>query len=458
MLIRFFIENFLSFNEQSEFSMIKGRARKYSNHVIKSNNQLSVLKSAVLYGANASGKTNFVRALDFVKNFVVKGKQPEEPILIEKFKFDKKSLERPSCFQIEIYLENQFYLYGFQVDYERVVEEWLYEIKGKKEVLLFSRKAQKNEESKLSLGDSLKLSKRDKQFIEFVGKGTPSNQLFLTESNHRNVKYFTKPYEWFRDVLQIIFPYSKYDGIEFFFEEQSKIKDLILKIIKYFDVGISDIILEKFKVEQDFKDIPEEVISVLKKGLKRNDMKMILSSPRKDRYMILSSPRKDRYIVSKDKNEDLIAQRLISKHKMKESDEYATLKLGEESEGTQRIMDLLPILISFLPVGNVFVIDEIERSLHPLLVKRFINLFLSPRFGGNLKQQLITTTHESNLLDLELLRRDEIWFVEKNQYQESCLYSLEEFKPRYDKDIQKGYLNGRFGAIPFIREPKDLGW
>jgi len=448
MLIRCFIENFLSFNEQSEFSMVKGRARKYSNHVSKFNNQLSVLKSAVLYGANASGKTNFVRSLDFVKNFVVNGKKQDEPIFIEKFKFDNKSLDRPSSFQFEFYIENRIYLYGFQVDYEKVVEEWLYEIKGKKDVLLFSRKALKNDRFKLFLGNNLKLkSKRDKQFIEFVGEGTPSNQLFLTESNHRNVKYFAKPYEWFRDVLQIIFPDSKYDGIEFFFEGQSKIKDLILKIIKYFDVGISDIILEKFKVEQDFKDIPEEVISNLKKGLKRNDVKTILSTPRKDRY-----------IVSKDKNEDLIAQRLISKHKMKESDEYATLELADESEGTQRIIDLLPILISYLPGGNVFVIDEIERSLHPLLVKNFINLFLAPRFKNNLKQQLITTTHESNLLDLELLRRDEIWFVEKNKYQESCLYSLEEFKPRYDKDIQKGYLNGRFGAIPFIREPKDLGW
>lgn len=448
MLIRCFIENYLSFNEQSEFSMVKGRARKYPDHVIRFNSQLSVLKSAVLYGANASGKTNFVRSLDFVKKFVVNGKKPEEQIFIEKFKFDKKSLERPSSFQFEFYIENRIYLYGFQIDYERVIEEWLYEIKGKKEVLLFSRKALKNDGFKLSLGNNLKLkSKKDKQFIEFIGEGTPSNQLFLTESNHRNVKYFAKPYEWFRDVLQIIFPDSKYNGIEFFFEEQSKMKELILKIIEYFDVGISDIILEKYKIEQDFKDIPEAVISELKKGLKRNDVKTILSTPKKDRY-----------IVSKDKNEELIAQRLISKHKMKESDEYAILELADESDGTQRIIDLLPILISFLPSGNVFVIDEIERSLHPLLVKKFISLFLTPKSDVNLKQQLITTTHESNLLDLDLLRRDEIWFVEKNKYQESCLYSLEEFKPRYDKDIQKGYLNGRFGAIPFIRDPREFRW
>lgn len=448
MLIRCFIENYLSFNEQSEFSMVKGRARKYSDHVIKFNNQLSVLKSAVLYGANASGKTNFVRSLDFVKKFVVNGKKPEEPIFIEKFKFDKKSLDRPSIFQFEFYIENRIYLYGFQIDYEKVIEEWLYEKKGKKDVLLFSRKALRNDGFKLSLGNNLKLkSKKDKQFIEFVGEGTPSNQLFLTESNHRNVKYFAKPYEWFRDVLQIIFPDSKYNGIEFFFEEQSKMKELILKIIEYFDVGISDIILEKYKIEQDFKDIPKTVISELKKGLKRNDVKTILSTPKKDRY-----------IVYKDENEELIAQRLISKHKMKESNEYVTLELADESDGTQRIIDLLPILISFLPGGNVFVIDEIERSLHPLLVKKFISLFLAPRSNVNLKQQLIATTHESNLLDLDLLRRDEIWFVEKNKYQESCLYSLEEFKPRYDKDIQKGYLNGRFGAIPFIRDPRELRW
>jgi len=138
----------------------------------------------------------------------------------------------------------------------------------------------------------------------------------------------------------------------------------------------------------------------------------------------------------------------MTQHHSKRGNE-TLFEISEESEGTQRLIDLIPGLITLLHSDKVFVIDELERSLHPSLTKTLLALFLNHSKG--IKSQLIVTTHESELLDLELLRKDEIWFIEKNQAGESSVYSLEEFKLNYGKDWRRGYLLGRFGAIPMIK-------
>ena len=148
----------------------------------------------------------------------------------------------------------------------------------------------------------------------------------------------------------------------------------------------------------------------------------------------------------------MIALKLISKHKLKNSDEEIDFQIHEESDGTQRILDLLPALVSLINHDRIFVIDELDRSLHPLLIKEFTELFLE--HSQKQKSQLIVTTHDATLLDLKTLRKDEIWFIEKNQSGESQLYSLEEFRIRYDKNIKKDYLKGRYGAIPIFMDLK----
>ena len=163
--------------------------------------------------------------------------------------------------------------------------------------------------------------------------------------------------------------------------------------------------------------------------------------------MQLSASGMRRYRVIKNEHQELELSKLMLKHHMGDSDEEVSLDIEEESDGTVRLMDLIPILTLGEGESRVFVIDELDRSLHPNLCYKLIELFLARPAPTS---QVIVTTHETNLLDLALLRRDAIWFVEKDQGGASHTYSLEEFTPRYDKDIQKGYLLGRFGAIPFV--------
>ena len=156
------------------------------------------------------------------------------------------------------------------------------------------------------------------------------------------------------------------------------------------------------------------------------------------------------YAIIKDENNKIKTYCLTSKHKMIDSDSFAYFEINEESDGTQRLIDLIPAIIDLFKGNKVFVIDELDRSLHPKLSNSILNIFLNGT--SNVKSQLIVTTHETSLLNLKNIRKDEIWFIEKNKNGEASLYSLEEFKPRFDKEIRKNYLLGRFGAIPNVSE------
>jgi AAA15 family ATPase/GTPase len=185
-------------------------------------------------------------------------------------------------------------------------------------------------------------------------------------------------------------------------------------------------------------EIPDRIIDPLKRNFKGGNERILLRSLDNKRYTIY-----------RDEHGDLIALKLISKHKIKNSNKEVSFEINEESDGTQRIIDLIPVLISSLEEDRVFVIDELDRSLHPLLIQEFISIFVKK--STEQKSQIIVTTHDASLLNQKLLRKDEIWFTEKNEFGNSNLFSLEEFNIRYDKNIRKDYLRGRFGAIPFFK-------
>jgi len=443
MLIRFFLENFLSFNEQIELSMIPGKSRLHPHHVIRDTRRkgIDILKSAVLYGANASGKSNLVEALAFARKLIVKGTNAKDEIQTKNFKLDKKNYRIPSKFQFDIKSNKKMFSYGFSVDRYQIHKEWLYEISKFKEKLLFERSRINNNKVNVKVGNITYSGKKEKDFLEYVALGTRPNQLFLTESIQRNVKHFMDIYDWFDKKLTIIFPSSVAKGIEFHFDSKSNEANVFLKFLRHFDTGISSLKTEKYNLDKDKTEIPESVVNDIRKNLKG-----------KNERIFLSSNRNDRYTIYRDKDGQLIALKLISKHKLKNSDEEIDFQIYEESDGTQRILDLLPALVSLINYDRIFVIDELDRSLHPLLIKEFIELFLE--HSQKQKSQLIVTTHDSTLLDLKTLRKDEIWFIEKNQSGESQLYSLEEFRIRYDKNIKKDYLKGRYGAIPIFMDLK----
>ena len=446
MLIRFFVQNFLSFNERTEFSMIKGSSRRLKNHVIehKNKNLVSVLKSGVIYGANASGKSNLIKSAHLAASIIKNGSITPNIEFIP-FKLDKKTIYEPSVFQFDFIQNGKMYSYGFKTDTSIIHEEWLYELDNTNDKLLFERK-----KNHINFDPKLHKNKKDKQFLEFIAKGTPTNKLFLKESIDRNLTYFIEPFKWFMESLVFIFPHTRVGSAEFYFLEAPTFKNEIDKMLKIFDPQIIGIESREVDFEKEISDLPNDIKNLIRHDIIKPEHKKMAG------FLITT---KNMYSLRKENNE-IKAFKLMTTHKVKNTDSTIDFEIAEESDGTRRLIDLMPALFTLLipsTTNKVFFIDELDRSLHPHLTKNIIELFLNNNI--NMNKQLVVSTHESCLLDLNLLRKDEIWFVEKNKDGESHIYSLEEFHPRADKDIRKGYLQGRFGAIPFLaKNVKELKW
>ena len=440
MLIRYFVENFMSFNDQVEFSLIPGKGSLLRNHVVQGKNarDINILRTALIYGPNSSGKSNLIKSIKFAQRLIVKGTRPNQAITIKPFKLLGGSINKPSKFQFDFKYKEKIYSYSFSVNVNAILEEYLYEIKNKKPSLIFERKIQDNNKPLINFDKKISNKQKDLDFLNFVAEGTRPNQLFLTESIQRNVSFFASVYEWFAHVLVIIFPETKPRSIEYIIGKNEAVTKNYNEILRNFDTGITELRTQEYNLEKQVTGIPEEIVATLKKDLDAPNKKAIIGSSNNDRYFAYKS-----------QSGELIALKLIAKHKIKDTDKYIDFELNEESDGTRRIIDLLPALSNLLASDRIFIIDELDRSLHPNLSRKIMEMFLNNE--GSRKSQLIATTHESSLLDLKLLRKDEIWFVEKDSNYASKVYSLEEFKPRYDKDIRKGYLMGRFGAVPLVR-------
>ena len=181
-----------------------------------------------------------------------------------------------------------------------------------------------------------------------------------------------------------------------------------------------------------------------------------LTEKQPKRLVIRNGNSRNTFTFFKNENNELKVLKLNTRRNLKNSNEFISFEISDESDGTQRIMDFIPALVSLTKSDKTYLIDEIDRSLHPELTQKLLEVFFNNT--QNIESQLIVTTHESSLLDLNLLRRDEIWFVEKDLDGASNMYSLEQFKPRHDKEVRKSYLQGRFGAIPFVSNVENLGW
>lgn len=435
----------MCFNNRSEFSMIPGKSRLLGHHKIKAKgaNGIDILKAAIIYGANASGKSGLIKSMKFAQEFILHGISAESTIPLKKFKLNSDSKLKPSRFEFEFKINNENYAYGFSLDYKSVIEEWLYKINKVNEKSIFERYTDNKGKIDITFKNINFENAKEEQFLNFIGLGTRPNQLFLTEcrqrnvfANVRNIESIFDAITWFNNVLTIIFPYSKLQGLEFAFEKSSSLAKMIKSFMKLFDTGIDDIELKPVdfnKIEDISPKIKDDLLSKIKSQSK---------------MLITNGGNNITYALFKDKNSNLTAYKLNSKHRLADTDKYEYFELNEESDGTQRLLDLIPALIDLFRDDKVFIIDELDRSLHPILSNNLIDIFLANT--TNIHSQLIVTTHESSLLDLKKIRKDEIWFVEKNRLGETCLYSLEEFKPRFDKEIRKNYLLGRFGAIPNI--------
>lgn len=444
MLIRFTVENFLSFRDRVSFSMIPGKGTLKPNHKAKPVRGISALKTAVIFGANASGKSNLIKAIDFGKTLILRGTKTDQSIKYQNFRLDSKSVTGNSRIEYEIQHKGKNYAYGFIFNSKEILEEWLYEISKKTESKIFERK-----KGEYDLDTIIKKNKKDdqKQFLQFIAKSTPNNRLFLTEIRTRKVKDnvsdindLLNVIDWFLNSLKVVFPEDKYNaGIRSEIKDDSKIQVVFEELLNYFDTGINGICFK----EADIKGlgVPDSILEDIS-----NEFDKAVEKSETFRIMVVS-PNKETFFFSK-KGEKLIAEKFMTTHKMKGTDKTEIFDTTDESDGTNRIIDFIPLIIDLLEGDNIFIIDEMERSLHPNLIYDLIDLFLDK--SENISSQLIVASHESSLLTQKLLRKDEIWFTVKDEYGASVMHSLEEYNVRFDKEIRKDYLMGRFKAIPRI--------
>ncbi len=398
MLVNFTFKNFRSFRDEMTLSMEAASIQELSDAVVKSCGE-ELLPVAVMYGANSSGKSNVLKALKAMRDVLLNSVKlnPKDRLDAEPFSLDLTSSSEPTSFEIQFTLNGSKYRYGFDYTSEVIIAEWLYEKRpGEREFELFLRS-----------GDEFKISKT--RFSEGIGKqgATPANRLFVSLVAQLNGKVSQSILDWFSNIEYM----SGLDGKEY--AEQT------LRKIMYQEQGDDEVISLFHQTKLGFSGIE-------------------VSASLDDKYTMDFKTIHNIF----DKNGEIVGQRSFPTDKM-------------ESEGTKKMIEIAGPIVDAIRLGQILVVDELDAKLHPFLTRKIISMFMDKELNKN-GAQLIFATHDTNLLNIQYLRRDQIWFTEKDKTDSTELYSLVEFrdeagnKVRNDRNIEKDYINGRYGAIPFM--------
>jgi len=416
MLVEFRLRNFCCFRDQKVLSLVASSDKALPQNVFQPERyKMRLVRSAVVYGPNASGKTKLLDGLAFVQNFVMHSaaRPPGSATRAKPFLLDEQSASAPSEFEVTFIHKGVRYQYGFSVDQERVHQEYLYAAPRGRTATYFER--QWNEETEQEEYYFGPLLKGHNQRIRQM---TRENVLFLSKAADDNHPVLLKVYDWFSSKLMgiqasgIFSPdLPKRDGLD---TEHDRIRDLL----RYADLGITD-----YRITE--KPAPKWV-------------KAVTDTLNRFGQVSMGSKEDDRW----DKVDDVA---MIHKTPTGET----SLPLELESNGTQQIFRLSPYILTALSEGQTLFIDELDASLHPMIVRALVELFHDSEINKK-NAQLLFNTHDTTLLDSSLFRRDQVWFTEKDGAGVADLYALLEYRPRKDESLARGYLQGRYGAIPVI--------
>lgn len=425
MLLRFAVENFRSLHERQELSLTASSLDDKAGSVRRLHGfEHGVLTVAAIYGANASGKTNVLRALAFMDHAVEHSQRswrPDGPIPFEPFRFAGKS--DPSTFEIDFLIKNVRYRYGFSADGATVLREWLYAYPSGRRQLWFLR--EQGVKPLFSFGKQLSGENRA---IESL---TRANSLFLSAAAQNNHEQLLPVYQWFSKGLWFVT-----DERSAMPQQTAKLcqdetfKADVVRLLASADLGIIDLEISEEPFDSEFLDAVKKLLATMEK-------ETVTDRTTGERPTVPPSQLRTRL-----------------RHRTSSSADGVALPSEEESAGTIAWLGLIGRVLKTLRNGGVLAIDELDASLHPLLALQLVRLFIEPETNPK-NAQLIFNTHDTNLLDQSLLRRDQIWFVEKDEHGGSHLYPLTDFKPRKDENLERGYLQGRYGAIPYLR-PTEL--
>jgi hypothetical protein len=400
MLLEFTVGNFLSFKDKKTFSLEAGSISELKENIVKEG-KYKVLRSAVIYGANSSGKSNFIKALDFMVEAIKNSSKlnSTDKLNVKQFLLNTETEKEPSFFEVLFIDSGNRYRYGFELDNDKIHSEWLYLLadNSKKEVPYFIRNYQ---------GIGVTDIFEDAKGLETK---TRDNGLFISLADQFNIEIAKKVMLFIDLNLKVISGIEHKGNISMtksFYEFDDNYKKKVEKFIKNLNLGFLNFIVEINNEDALFEN-------------------KIKTSHRKfDKFGNLDS---------------------IVDFKLKD----------QESSGTNKLFDIVGYIVYSLEFGGVLVIDELDSKLHPILTQEIIKLFNNPETNPN-NAQLIFTTHDTNLLGANLFRRDQIWFTEKDDFEATDMYSLLEFKDadgntiRKDRSFEKDYIRGRYGAIPYI--------
>jgi uncharacterized protein len=446
MLVRVVVQNLFSFDTTTEFNLLAGRSNRLKHHEINKG-PVTLLKLSAIYGPNGAGKSNLIKAVESLKDFVISGQLPIA-FISQSFKFNSEGRKNDVYVGLEFFVNDSPYYYGLTVNQGIIIDEELSisglgkkndhllfkrtdEVTSKKLSVVFSDTILKDEESKLFPG-----------FLqnEILERNVP---VLFHMRNRTNSSFFLykQVFEWFEKDLIIIRPDYKTNGLAFRIEKDDKFRAFANEMMQSFQTGVKSLEIETVPLEkyfgEDNKDDNDRVSAEL------------LGKP--GSFKVFHLERGE--IVALVEQGRPVMKRIHFLHQEDNGERH--FEADDESDGTLRLLDYLPAIYFAIIMPKTYLIDEIERSIHPGLIKALVKKMSD---DTTMKGQLIFTTHESNLLDQEIFRQDEIWFAEKNKRGATELYTLSDFKEHHTIDIRKGYLNGRYGAIPFLSNLQDLKW
>ena len=416
MLIEFAVANFRSIKEESRLSLVAGRDKEHQDtHVmmytsVEGARAIPLLRSAVVYGANASGKTNLLRGLKTMHDIVLSSRELDE-LPVTPFVFDAECGTRPSSFEVTCVVDGVRYQYGFSATRKEVVEEWLYAWPSGRMQVWFERNG-----GTTSGSTSWKFGGKLMGDREVWKRATRNRALFLSTAVSLNSRQLRPLFDWFHKRLHVagVGGWAPNFSMEYY---KKNGQDAIIDFLTTADLAVSGMRILEEDITSDM--LPRDLPSELKRRI----------------------------------SEEFSGSKLVEvylQHRPAEGTP-AELDIDEESHGTQKMFALAGPWLDSLRQGNVIVFDELHDNLHPELVRFLVMRFHDPtenRHGA----QLIFTTHDTSILSRDVFRRDQIWLCGRDERLETSLVPLSDFrKSRNDEDLERAYLGGRFGALPYIR-------
>ncbi|MBW2704409.1 MAG: AAA family ATPase, partial [Deltaproteobacteria bacterium] len=424
MLVDFKVSNFKSFKDPAILSMEASKDKSLPENVLESpsEKESGILSSGVIYGPNASGKSSLIEAIMFMKQFVLtseRNRSDDSPIQVKPFRLDLETQNQPSIFEVTFIKDDASYVYGFSVNSRRVLEEWLYSYPVGRRRILFERNLSPDEGYKF--GDSWKGEAKK------ISELTRPDALFISVANQFNQPIASLVFDWFANHLKFANASPSGSSEQQFTlaisQQEDSIRRRVTKLLQKADFLIDDFSVLKVPAHERMK----------KEGIPKEIRKKILSM-----------------FDSNSKSFMLEGKTIHKANEPNGTPIKISFDMNEESEGTQKFFSLAGPLLDILDNGLTLVADELGMRLHPLLTRSIIGMFHNKEINRN-GAQLLFTSHDPSLLgDSSLFRRDQIWLTEKESTGATSLSSLWDFKPRKGENLMRGYLAGRYGAVPYV--------